>query len=367
MAGAPNKANEGQPFSRSETAASPKLSNVLARILDSGDYKEAFAFLPVATALSRSAGDGHIIIYANQAFAKIADQSLDRLIGGRWELLSAFIGSGCGPASTHSLSHDIETFAVSTGIYRRKTNHRETVVQAQINQVQSAINGEYRLVTVMDVGAHADIVAEKAKSQIKERDMLMRELQHRVKNNLQLVTALVRLEARGAPEREAASLQRIASRVDAVSLLYRKLSAEHATSQINLGEYLDDIACAVMESSAQPDITIELDIQRFEADLNITMLIGLFVNELLTNSLKHAFKPGAGGKLRLTCRRVGRRGFVSVSDNGVGLAEGETWPPPRKLGALILQAMHDHAENITFEVDSKVGSGVQFQLDFDLR
>src|ERR1700680_1781926 len=99
--------------------------------------------------------------------------------------------------------------------------------------------------------------------------MLMRELQHRVKNNLQLVTALVRLEARSAAEGETVALGRLASRIDALTVLYRTLSAEDAASEIDLGQYLSDIATSVMEVNATPGVEIAIEAAFCPLSINV--------------------------------------------------------------------------------------------------
>jgi two-component sensor histidine kinase len=190
-------------------------------------------------------------------------------------------------------------------------------------------------------------------------------LQHRVKNNLQLVTALVRLEARSAAEGEAVALSRLASRIDALTVLYRTLSAENAASDIDLGQYLSDIANAVMAASAMPGITLETEVNYCPISINVAMPAGLLVNEMLTNALKYAFEGRSAGRLRLVSMVEDGRVTVVVGDDGVGLGDHQEWPSPRKLGALILQTLKENAENVTFNATSLRGQGTWFTLSFD--
>jgi two-component sensor histidine kinase len=195
--------------------------------------------------------------------------------------------------------------------------------------------------------------------------MLMRELQHRVKNNLQLVTALIRLEARSAVEGESVALARLASRIDALSVLYRTLSDENAAADIDLGQYLSDIATAVMQAAAIPGIEIDLEVGYCPLSINIAMPAGLLINEMLTNALKYAFVGRSAGRLKLICKLEGGRVTVIVSDDGVGLGENQEWPSPRKLGALILQTLKENAGNVLFQAESIRGQGTWFTLMFD--
>jgi two-component sensor histidine kinase len=195
--------------------------------------------------------------------------------------------------------------------------------------------------------------------------MLMRELQHRVKNNLQLITALIRLEARSAKEGETVALARLASRIDALTVLYRTLSTENAPAEIDLGQYLSEIATSVMRVSASDNIKIDIEAGYCPLSINIAMPAGLLVNEMLTNALKYAFVGRSGGQLRVICKQDSGRVTIIVSDDGVGLDEGQEWPSPRKLGALILQTLKENAGNVTFRAESIRGQGTFFTLVLD--
>src|SRR5882724_1562920 len=120
---------------------------------------------------------------------------------------------------------------------------RLVIVQAYASVIESDDGVEnFRIAALVDVGGRERAQIEQFESQIRDRDMLMRELQHRVKNNLQLITALIRLEARSAAEGETVALARLASRIDALTVLYRTLSAENAPPEIDLGQYLSNVA-----------------------------------------------------------------------------------------------------------------------------
>ena len=193
----------------------------------------------------------------------------------------------------------------------------------------------------------------------------MRELQHRVKNNLQLITALIRLEARSAKEGETVALARLASRNDALTVLYRTLSSEDAPTEIDLGQYLSDIARSVMQVSASDSIKIDIDVGYCPLSINVAMPAGLLVNEMLTNALKYAFVGRNGGHLRLVCKQEAGRVTIVVADDGVGLDEHQQWPSPRKLGALILQTLKENAGNVVFRAESIRGQGTWFTLTLD--
>ena len=243
---------------------------------------------------------------------------------------------------------------------------RLVIVQAYASVIESDDGVEnFRIAALVDVGGRERAQIEQFESQIRDRDMLMRELQHRVKNNLQLITALIRLEARSAAEGETVALARLASRIDALTVLYRTLSAENAPPEIDLGQYLSNVATSVMEVNAIPGVAIDIEAGYCPLSINIVMPAGLLINEMLTNALKYAFVGRNAGQLKLICQQDGGRVTVVVSDDGVGLGENQEWPSPRKLGALILQTLKENARNVAFRAESIRGQGTWFTLTFD--
>ena len=284
--------------------------------------------------------------------------------GQSWTCLDGFLNEDSAGQTLGEAIRDGEDFV---GVFRPSGPiDRLVIVQAYASVIDNDDGVEnFRIVALVDVGGRERAQIEQFESQIRDRDMLMRELQHRVKNNLQLITALIRLEARSAAEGELVALARLASRIDALTVLYRTLSAENAAPEIDLGQYLSDIATSVMEVNATPGVAIAIETAFCPLSINVAMPTGLVVNEMLTNALKYAFANRLGGHLKLICKQDGGRVNVIVSDDGVGLGENQEWPSPRKLGALILQTLKENARNVVFRAESIRGQGTWFTLMFD--
>ena len=186
----------------------------------------------------------------------------------------------------------------------------------------------FRLLALADISHRVHSDQEELERKIREKDTLLRELQHRVKNNLQMVTALIRLEARNLPENAAGErFDRLAGRVDALALLYSLLSADTPADSVDLGVYISQIASAVMKAHANEGVRLDLKVDTWPVSINVAMPTGLVVNELLTNALKHAFVGRNGGTLTLRSvvdeNRVprDRRRRWCGSSRGRGLAD----------------------------------------------
>ncbi len=156
---------------------------------------------------------------------------------------------------------------------------------------------------------------------------------------------------------------RLAGRVESLALLYRSLSAEGAGESIDLGVYLSEIATSVMHAHAVEGIHLDLQVDTWPVSINVAMPAGLVVNELLTNALKHAFAGRDGGTISLHSLVDERGCRVVVADDGIGLAEGASWPKAGKLGAMIVRSLRENAK-ARVEVESEPGKGMRVTIFF---
>jgi len=193
---------------------------------------------------------------------------------------------------------------------------------------------------------------------------LLRELQHRVKNNLQMITALIRLEARSLPDDATTeALARLASRVEALSVLYRALQASGSDETIDLGVYLSEVAAAVMRAQAVEGIRLDLKVDTWPVAIDVAMPTGLVVNELLTNALKYAFVGRGGGVVTLRALVDENGCSVIVADDGDGLPPGIKWPQSGKMSALMVQSLRENA-HARITVESEPGHGLKVVIFF---
>jgi len=139
------------------------------------------------------------------------------------------------------------------------------------------------------------------------------------------------------------SFDRLAGRVDALALLYRALSEDRFGQSVDLGIYLSQIASAVMQAHAVEGIRLDLKVDSWPVSINVAMPTGLVVNEVLTNALKHAFVGRGGGTITLHSLVNSEGCQVSISDDGIGLPPGTSWPTSGRLGSLIVQSLRQNA------------------------
>jgi PAS domain S-box-containing protein len=334
----------------------------LAGALESEQFRRFLDQIPIAIIVAQMKSDERIV-YANPEFEKLTGQSSAAIEGKPWSVLQ---GEGIGENQDLKLGYALTNESEYVGTFRiNRTDNKPTLVDAYSNVIVDD-NGTpaFRLAALVDVSAHDQPPREEFEKQLRDKDLLLREIQHRVKNNLQMITALIRLEARNAMGRlDSAPFDRLAGRIESLQLLYKSLSEDSQNQEIDLGTYVSQIVSSVMGTHAVEGIRLDLKVDAYPVSVNVAMPTGLVVNELLTNSLKHAFKGRAGGTITVHCLtdEIGCR--VIVADDGVGLPDGKDWPERGKLGALIVQSLRENAK-ARIEVASTSQKGTRVTIVF---
>jgi two-component sensor histidine kinase len=334
----------------------------LADALESDRFKQFLDHVPVAIAVSELR-PSETITYANLEFERLSGCAAGDIQGKSWKALP---GMAAAQGDDERLSHAIETGEEYVGRFTIVLEDRTIDVDAWSNTIQDNDGVDiFRLVALAEIGPSRPDTGE-FERRLRDKDDLLLELQHRVKNNLQMITALIRMEARNLPDEETGKrFDRLAGRINALSLLYDCLSSRGRSDDqsIDLGVYLSQIASSVMQAHAVEGIRLDLTVDTWPVSINVAMPAGLVVNELMTNALKHAFVGREHGTIRLhsLIDEVGCR--ITVGDDGVGLPDGVTWPKPGKLGAVIAQSLRQNA-GATLEVHSAPDEGVQVTLMF---
>lgn len=327
--------------------------------IDTEDFKLFLDHLPIAIVISKLIGGDQRIVFANKAYESLSEQAGTHIIGRGWVVLDWLKLEDAPHLSFSQVLANGEEFV---GTFRREPD-KAMLVEAYTGLIENDDGTEnYRIVALIDVTEREKAQREELAQQLRDKDMLLKEVQHRVKNNLQLITALIRLDARAQRKGDHVNLDRLAGRIESLQLLYKDLSADGFGSTVDLGHYLSEIAAAVMHVYAVDGIRLDLKVDRAPASINIAMPAGLLVNELMTNAFKYAFTGASSGTITLQCLHEAEDRYrIEVADNGVGLADGVSWPQPGKLGALILQSLQENAQT-EFKIDSGPGRGTRVSI-----
>jgi two-component sensor histidine kinase len=332
----------------------------LSEALENDRFKQFLDHAPVAVAVSEL-HPSEIVTYANLEFERLTGQPVAEIEGRSWRALPGIAATvGDNRLLRDAVTDDAEYIGEFT--IERKTG--PVKVTAWSNTIEDAAGKpKFRLVALVGVTGQEAGGSARAKS-LQDTDILLWELQHRVKNNLQLITALIRSEARSvADDATGERFDRLAGRINALAVLYDALTRENSNDNVDIGAYLGQIATAVMQAHAVEGIRLDMKLDTWPVSVDVAMPAGLVVNELLTNSLKHAFAGGEGGAIKLHSLIDDYGCHIVIADDGVGLPDGAIWPKPGKLGAIIVRSLRENA-SAKVAVTSSPGKGMSVIISF---
>jgi two-component sensor histidine kinase len=157
-----------------------------------------------------------------------------------------------------------------------------------------------------------------------QRSTLLHELDHRVKNNLQLISSLMLMQARRAADpavRDALSAMH--GRLSAVGVVHRRLFQSEDVERFDLSDFVRDMVAELSGPSGRRDIAIKCDLQQALVPAAQAAPLALLINELLSNAFRHAFPPGRSGALSISIVNYDDRLWIEIADDGVGWGQGE--------------------------------------------
>ncbi|GAB6175901.1 histidine kinase dimerization/phosphoacceptor domain -containing protein [Desulfobaculum senezii] len=174
-----------------------------------------------------------------------------------------------------------------------------------------------------------------------DRRLQIKEIHHRIKNNLNMITALLALQAMHSATPECSdALQAVRSRVVTIAKIHEKLHTSDNMEHIDCGEYFESIACSLLRASDKADaIDFSFQCEPHQLEPDKVMPMGLILNELASNAMHHAFGQGEQGRITISFRREGPDYVLSVTDNGVGLPEGVTMETAESLGLELVRSL----------------------------
>lgn len=163
--------------------------------------------------------------------------------------------------------------------------------------------------------------AERISASLREKEVLLQEIHHRVKNNLQVISSLLKLQSAGITDPRARDIfQESQHRVRSMALVHEKLYQASDLARIDFADYLRSLTTYLVRSyNVSPLLRLDIDAESILLDVEQAVSLGLIVNELVSNALKYAFPPQTGGQIRVAVRPAGDRLVLTISDTGVGL------------------------------------------------
>jgi len=211
-------------------------------------------------------------------------------------------------------------------------------------------------------------IEEQLKATLAEKEVLLREVHHRVKNNMMALTALISMQAKTIKDPQVVQMfQDLEGRVNAMGLVHRKMYQAEDLAQINFSEYLESLVDDLLQAlwDNRP-ITLHINAENIFVNVNIAIPCSLIINELITNVLKYAF-PADRPTNRENILNIGfalnqDEYALTVCDNGVGLPVELDWRNTTSLGLNLVNILATRQLRGTFELDSANGTAITIKF-----
>jgi two-component sensor histidine kinase len=206
-------------------------------------------------------------------------------------------------------------------------------------------------------------VEAQIQSSLQEKEVLLKEIHHRVKNNLQIISSLLSLQSENiGTENPVQTFRESQDRIKSMALIHEKLYQSKDISRIDFAEYVRSLTAYLYRSYVTaPGIEIAIDIQDMSLGIDTAIPCGLIINELVSNSLKYAFPDGRTGEIRIGLVRDGRNYTLKVSDDGAGLPPGLDFRNTPSLG---LQLVNTLVTQLEGTIELLHGGGTVFRISF---
>jgi len=219
------------------------------------------------------------------------------------------------------------------------------------------------IIAFTDISERKKYLAQ-IESSLKEKEVLLREIHHRVKNNLQIISSMLNIQSSYIIDKKSQIIfEESRNRVRSMALIHEKLYQNESLSKLNLKEYVKELVDNLMKSYKDINqIDVEIKINEIFLNADTAIPLGLIINELVSNSFKYAFPGERKGKIMLSIFPISSNRFrMTVKDDGIGLPGNFDFNNTDTLG---LQLVNSLVSQLDGEIVLQNESGTQFDIDF---
>jgi PAS domain S-box-containing protein len=302
------------------------------------------------------------IITVNQATTELLGYSSEELVGNSVEMLFAdgnqkFIlkSNNTSNRKINAISH-VET-------YLKSKDGRIVPVLLSDSIIQ---NNDHETVGIVCIGNDIEEIKEaqfKIKASLEEKEVLLREIHHRVKNNLQIISSMLNIQSNYIKDEEDLELLRESqSRIKSMAIIHEGLYKSNDFTHINFKDYIHSLMHYIsVHYNLSPNIQIFVDVKNIMLNIETAVPCGLIINELVTNSIKHAFPPGNDGKIKVSLSSKMGIFSLRVSDNGIGFPTNIDFKNTKTLGFKLINVLTNQLDG-NIELDTS--NGTEFVINF---
>jgi PAS domain S-box-containing protein len=342
---------------------------VLSSVVDITERKRSMDLLRLSieaapTGMMLIAEDGNIALI-NAQVEELFGYKREELVGMPVEVLvpERFRREHAGFRAGFLRKPAVRAMGAGRDLYGLRKNGTEVPIEIGLNPLQTA-SGEFVLSSIVDIterkrGEQALLalnaeLEERVRARtfelttnLKEREVLLQEVHHRVKNNLQVIASLINLQMRQLHDSLAVdALQECKSRVEAIALIHEKLYQSKDYARVPFADYARSLAANIFHATgiSPSKIALRVEIEPVALPVNKAIPCGLILNELITNALKHGFPDGRRGLVKVELGAHDGRVILAVADTGVGMSADADPANSKSLGLQLVQTLVEQLE-----------------------
>ncbi|MBL7924981.1 MAG: PAS domain S-box protein [Bacteroidia bacterium] len=255
-------------------------------------------------------------------------------------------------------------------IYESKIQHKNGQHRWASSTLTPILNDKSQLKNIVVIDTDITLrkhMEEQIREALEEKGLLLREIHHRVKNNLQIIISLFNLQTSYVTDTNAyKALKEGQDRIKSMALIHERFYQSDGLSKIDFDDYIKRLAENLMQSFRvnADQVALIIHAEKISLDIDTAVPCGLIINEIVSNSLKHAFKEGRKGEILVELNQTMPDRFrLVIGDNGIGMPEGFTLENSDSLGIQLIQALTDQLEG-EMKIETAPGKGVKYIINF---
>jgi two-component system, sensor histidine kinase PdtaS len=235
------------------------------------------------------------------------------------------------------------------------TDRERRVYTIFANNLQTALSNIFIL-------KEKEKAEKELKASLNEKELLLKEIHHRVKNNMQIISSMLSLQSNYVEGEAVNVLKESQNRVKSMAIIHEKLYQSHDLTHINFKEYIKSLSYYLSDSYTRNSeaVTIKLDVEDIFLGIETAVPLGLIINELVSNSLKYAF-PHGEGEITLKLHRRPEGFELQISDNGIGMPKEIDFTTTKSLGLQLVSALVNQLDGT---VELKRDNGTCYWIKF---
>lgn len=318
-----------------------------------------FCIEKAAMSITRIGPDGNVL-YANEQACRLLGYTREEMCS-----MSVLDFDDCFTREGW-LAHRMKVYASGSRTFETRHRRKDGAVfpvEVTVNYLEYQ-GAEFSFSFAQDISERKQ-AEEKIRTSLHEKEVLLREIHHRVKNNLQVVSNLLELQSEHiTDERMRSFFQESQERIRSMALIHEKLYQKRDYRCIDFGDYLESLSHYLLHCYQNEAGLISLKVEADKVDVAVDEAIplGLIVNELLSNSLKHAFPPGGKGAISIRCLSRGDgRISLTVADDGTGLPCGVDFRNTETLGLQLVTLL---VRQLRGQIAMESNGGACFEITF---